>query len=166
MGWLGKEYPVACRHPFASGPGTSTGIQWGDEVTTDGDDWKTVALATVSAPLPGKIVELFYQAVWRMKSSGTTKYVRGRVVGRNKGAVDWKVLMKDEAHGDAPYFEYAASASAYQTFRASGMVAPEAGLLDGVPFEIAVQIKRQDSAEQAVGQSKNASVVICQYEPD
>lgn len=153
------------RHPFASGIGTSTGIQWGDEITTDDDDWTTVAIATVSAPLPGKIIELFYQAAWRMKSSGITKYVRGRVVGRNKGTTEWKVIVKDEDNGDAPYFEYAADASAYQTFRASGLVAPEADVLDSIPFEIAIQIHREDVTEEAVGQAKNSSVVICQYEP-
>ncbi|MDY6835497.1 MAG: hypothetical protein SVY53_11930 [Chloroflexota bacterium] len=155
-------------HPFGKDSLRSTGVQYSDEVTTTDGEWTTVESVTVTVPIEKKratepIVEVELGITWAQKSSGASKYVRGRVQGRNTGGT-WVTLIDDgtsPATGNA-YQETAADASSYTEYTYSGRYETVTNF-NQVNFDLQVQVQREDATEEAVGKVKGSSYVRVLY---
>lgn len=161
---LSHQHHTIIEHPFGKDKARSTGEQYSDEVTTTDAAWTTVESVTIEPPVGGNIVELEVGITWAQKSSGATKYVRGRVQARNKGGT-WVTIIDDAVSPAAgnPYIEDAADASGYTEHTFSGRIETEANL-NAVPLDIQVQVQREDATENATGKVKNSSYVKVTYD--
>ena len=156
---------IITKYPFGKGALRSTGIQWSDEVASSSQAWTTVEAITIEPPVGGDIVELYLGITWQQKSSGATKYVRGRVAICDKGGTLISVVddAASPASGNA-YVEDAADASSYSGHTFSGYVKVATGY-NKVPLTIAVQVYPEtDATEHAEGEVKNSSQVKIVYD--
>ena len=161
--WPGSlDLLVHTEHPFGKDALRDNGVQWSDEVVTTEQDWKTIESITIEPPGPGgSIIEVELGITWAQKSSGATKYVRGRVQARNKDGT-WVDLIDDAvspAAGNA-YKEDAADASAYHEHTFSGRFATVANF-NAVPLDVQVQVYPEAHATETV---KNSSYVKVIYD--
>jgi len=168
-----SEVAEHIEYPFGKGNLTADGIQWSDEVTSDGVTYGTVEsvrvnprgltdaesqahLKGVSSTLASKqgiIIELELGITWAQASSSTVYKAIGKVQGRNKDGT-WRDLMTEVMNTNA--------GTTYEEKTYSGRIATT-GLLDTMPIDLAVLVKSENAAENAIGKVKNSSYVKAIY---
>lgn len=146
-------------HTFGKDNLRSTGVQYSDEVTTTDGNWTTVESIVFAPPKLGKLLEVEMGITWAQKSSSTAKYVRGRIQARNSSGT-WVTILDDGTSPTAgnAYQETAADASSYTEYTYSGRVELVTNF-DDFPFDVRVQVQREDSGENATGKVKNSSYI-------
>ena len=158
---------VHTEYPFGKDSLRSDGSQWSDEaVDTTGTTatWVDVESVTIEPPGGGGvIVEVELGVTWAQKHSSTGAFVNGRVVGRNKDGT-WVVLIDT---GTSPatsnaYVQGGTTSTTYAEHTYSGRFETETNF-NTVPFDLAVQIQREDTTGTATAKVKNNSYVTVRY---
>ena len=155
---VGKIIEVT-QHPFGKGALTADGVQWSAEVTSSGVTYTTVESVTIDEigsdggpGAEGTLIQLELAILWRQKSSGATYKAIGRFQGRNKGGT-WVDLYEVTNTTAGTTYEEKTRSGRYTTVTN----------FSKYPFELRVQVKSENAAENAIGQVKNSGYVIAKY---
>ena len=155
---VGKIIEVI-QHPFGKGALTTDGVQWSAEVTSAGVTYTTVEnviideIGSGGGPgAEGTLIELELGITWQQKSSGATYKAIGRLQGRNKGGT-WVDLAE---------VTNTTAGTTYEGKTYSGRYATVTNF-SKYPFELRVQVKSENVAENAIGQVKNSSYCSAKY---
>ena len=152
---LAELLAIAPIHPFGRGDLTEDGVQWSSEVSTSTGNYTTVEEVTIDFGVSAKIYEVEFGLTVALKSSGATKFAKFKWQARNKFGT-WVNLHTE--------ITYAADASAYKEYTMSGRFLNVANF-DGVPFEVRVQIQREDVNENVTAKVKNSSYILVILDP-